>query len=269
MADKKSKQKAASSSSPYTTRSQETIDELKSLKAIVEQLVIENKELKEKVADSLKSNEFMNDKFEEYKKTNEEVLTKLKELTKQNNEIIEKNKFLEDEIKNEREERINLEERLYAVLNPIEVEKRAKNLELVGEPETENENCYEKVKEILATITPKTLGIVSCYRTGYKFNKEGERVTRRIFIQFQSKDQRDIAFASRDNLKKITEKTLYLNEDLPPNLRTLRGKANAFKKKNGFTDLWIRNGIVLLRKNQESKVYSIRKPSDLEKIITN
>ena len=176
----------------------------------------------------------MNNKFEEYKKTNEEVLKKLNEITKQNTMLMDKNNQLEEQIKKEKEERNNLEERLYVILNPIEIEKRSKNLELHGLPETVDENCHEKIKHILAKITPKPVGVVNCYRTGYKFKKTGERNTRPIFIKFETKEQRDTAFASRSNLRKIEDERLFLNEDLPPNLRMLRGKANAFKKKRGF-----------------------------------
>ena len=233
---------------------------------MVELLVDQNKELTNKVAESLKSNEFMNAKFEEYKKTTEEVLEKLKEITKQNTILMEKNQILEQQIKQERDERNKLEERLYEILNPIEIEKRNKNLELHGLQEEANENCYEKVKAVICQITPKPVAIVNCYRTGYKYKKNGEKNIRPILVKFENKDQRDVAFASRANLRKIEDQRLYLNEDLPPNLRILRGKANLFKKQNNFKFLWIKNGNVLLRKKEDSKIYNIKKESDLEKI---
>ena len=238
------------------------------MKITNEQLVQENIKLKEKVAESIRSSEFINEKFEELnKKINEEVLTRLKEISNQNTKLMEKNHALEQQIQKEREERINLEERLYSILNPIELEKRNKNLELHGLKEEDNENCYEKVKEVLAKITPKPVGITNCYRYGYKYKKSGERNTRPIFMKFENKEQRDIAFASRSNLRKLEDTRLYLNEDLPPNLRTLRGKANSFKKEKGFKFLWFKNGNLLLRKNEDSKIYNIKKPSDLERIV--
>ena len=182
---------------------------------------------------------------------------------------MDKNRILEEDIKKEREERTLLEERIFQILNPIEIDKRRKNLELHGLPQEENENCYEKVKSIMEKITPKPVKVVNCYRTGQKYNKSGGKNTRPIFLKFESEEQRETAYASRTNLKKIEEYTLYLNEDLPPNIRVLRGKANAFKKKNNFKFLWIKNGNVLLRKNEDSKIYNIRKSSDLEKVQLN
>ena len=265
---KKKERSSSSSSTPISTRSSETAQEIKNLKIANEILANENEELKEKVAESIKSSEFINAKFEELnKKINEEVLTRLNEISKQNTMLMQKNHELEEEIKKERYERNNLEERLYSILNPIEVEKRNTNLELHGMKEEDNENCYEKIKEVLTQITPKPVAVVNCYRFGYKYNKKGERNTRPIFLKFQNKEQRDITFASRSNLKKIEGKTLYLNEDLPPNLRILRGKANAFRKANKFKYLWFKNGNLLLRENEDSKIYKIRMPSDLEKIL--
>ena len=251
---------------PAPTRRSEATEELTNLKVVVVTLVKENKELNLKVTESLKFHDFLNEKFEEHRKVNDEVLAKLKEFTKQNMLLMEKNKALEEEIKKEREERSSLEERFYQVLNPIEIEKREKNLELHGELETENENCQEKVTQILAKITPKPVKVIRCYRTGYKYDKNGEAKTRPIFIQFETKYQRDLAFASRVNLKKIDDRKLYLNEDLPPNLKMLRGKANAFKKENDFRFLWMKNGNLFLRKTEDSKIFNIKKASDLEKI---
>ena len=264
----KKKERSSNSSTPISTRSTDTAQEIKSLKIANELLANENKELKEKVAESIKSSEFINAKFEELnKKINEEVLTRLNEISKQNTILMQKNHDLEEEIKKEKYERNNLEERLYSILNPIEVEKRNTNLELHGMKEEDNENCYEIVKNVLTQITPKPVAVVNCYRFGYKYNKKGERNTRPIFLKFQNKEQRDIALASRSNLKKIEGETLYLNEDLPSNLKILRGKANAFRKANKFKYLWFKNGNLFLRENEDSKIYKIQKPSDLDKIL--
>ena len=40
-----------------------------------------------------------------------------------------------------------------------------------------------------------------------------------------------------------------------------------FKKANDFKFLWVKNGNILLRRNEGSKIFNIKKPSDLEEII--
>ena len=267
------KKKGKKSSSQITTRN-DTVEEITNLRIIVEELVTQNKDLKEKVTESLKANEFINEKFEDYRRINEEVLKKLKEIKIQNqditnqiNEIKEKNIRLENQIKVEQEERNKLEERINTILMPLEIEKRSKNLELHGLMEIENENCHEKVKEILSKITPKLVSIINCFRVGQKTFPNGDRKKRAILIKFQSQDHRDIAFASRSNLLKIEEHKLYLNENLPPYLRMLRGKANALRKQKGYKFLWMKNNNLLLRKNEESNVISLKSTLDLDKII--
>ena len=250
---------------PVSTRGS-TADEVRELRVVIEQLVQDNKEIKEKVDESAKFNEFVNEKFEEYKSLTEEVRNQLNEITKQNKILMEKNERLEEQLKTEKQERNKLEERIFLILNPLEIEKRSKNLELHGLPETENENCHEKIKEIMNKITPKPVAVVNCYRTGYKYKRNGDRNTRPIFIKFENKDHRDVAYASRSNLRKFEEQKIYLNEDLPPNLRVLRGKANALKKEKGFKFLWVKNGNLFLRKNEDSKIYNIKTASDLEKL---
>ena len=250
-----------------TTRSAEVAAEIKSLKQVVEQLVAENKELKLKVTDSIKSTEFFSQMFDDYKKSNDEVLKKLDEIQKQNSLLMEKNQQLEKKLNDEITERINMEERLYSILNPIEMEKRSNLLELHGIEEKDGENCNAMVKEVLKKITPKSLDVVDCFRIGYKYKRSGEKNSRPMLIKFATKEQSLTAYASRNNLRKIEDQKLYLNQNLPPYLRMLRGKANSLRKEKSYKFIWIRNGIILLRKNEESNVISIQTLNDLNKIV--
>ena len=152
------------------------------------------------------------------------------------------------------------------ILNPLEIEKRCKNLELHGLPEADQENCELMVKEVLTKVTPENVTIKDCFRIGRKYKPNGEKNTRPILIQFETKNHRDITYSGRRNLKKIEGPPLYLNENLPQNLRTLRGKANALKKQKGYKFIWVKNGNVLLRQNEDSNVIVIKKISDLDKI---
>ena len=71
---------------------------------------------------------------------------------------------------------------------------------------------------------------------------------------------------NKSNLKKLKE-PLYLNENLPRHLSILRGKANKLRNELDYKYLWMKNGVILLRKADHSEVISIRLPSDLNKII--
>ena len=260
------KKGSSSNKKPAKISTAESKAEIKQIKIMVEKLVLENKQLKEKVHESLMSNDFINAKFEENKKVNEEVLKKLNEITTQNQKLIEKNEHLEKQIEIEKEERIKLEERIYAILNPIELKKRSKNLEIHGLPEDEKENCQDAVTLFLQKVTPKPLAVEQCYRSGKRFKLNGEKNTRPIVVKFKNQEDRDTALASRNNLVTENQK-LYLNVNLPPYLKMLRGKANALRKQKGYKYLWMKDGNFLLRKNEGANVIVINKLSDLEKII--
>ena len=147
--------------------------------------------------------------------------------------------------------------------HPLEVERRQNNLELHGLAEANGENA---VKSVLSKVSPEPVTIVKCFRYGKKETPTGEKRTRPIFVQFLKKDERDKMYNNRSNLRKLQNR-IYLNENLPKFLNELRGKANARRKQYKYKFIWTKNGDILVRKDENSKVLNIRTPSDLEKII--
>ena len=117
-----------------------------------------------------------------------------------------------------------MERRICNVITPIELERRENNRELHGLTEKREEDCSEEVKSVLKNVTTDTISLRKCYRFGREDTERNK--PRRIFIQFESKEQRDKVFKNRANLRK-SDKPLYLNENLPSHLSMLRGKANA------------------------------------------
>ena len=247
------------------TRSQIRLEEIQltekmeSLELKIDSLVKENKELKQKVMESLESADFLNQKYEEYNADIKVVKEKLNMIVEQNNNLVEKNKALENQIKEEKEERLKLEEKIYMIINPIEIERRSKNLELHGVHEKENENCKQIVNNIITQVIPGTVNINEAYRFGQKFKNNGERKVRPLLIQFENKETRDKVYDGRANLKKIENEKLYLNENLPANLKILRGKANHIRKEKDYKFIWVKNGTILLRKSENTNAISIKK----------
>ena len=263
----KAKAKNQTPTGRMSTRQADITEEIKSLKTLLESLMEENKDLKEKVMDSLKCTEFISAKFDEYEKLiKNDVLQKLEEISMQNKNLMEKNKNLENQLKEEKNQRIELEEKMYMILNPIEMENRSKNLELHGLPETESENCKQLVIDVLQKVTADKVVVTDCFRFGRKF-KDDVKINRPILIKFENKGYRETAFSARRNLEKINDHTLYLNQNLPTNLKILRGKANSKRKEKGYNYIWVKNCNVLVKKSDQSQVIVIKKTSDLDLII--
>ena len=262
----KNKGRKTSNSPMATTRNSELVDQVKSLKLVVEKLVNGNKELKQQIAESLKPIEFISAKFDDNKSIIDKVLEQLKEITNQNKKLMERNEILEKEISLQKKERLEMEERFYRIITPIELERRQNNLELHGLPEEEGEDCITLVKSVVSKVTAEPVVISKCFRFGSKQKPTGEKITRRILITFENKQFRDIVLKNKTNLRKFKD-NLYINENLPWHLSILRGKANSIRKQNNYKYLWISNGNILVRKNESSPAINIRSPSDLEKII--
>ena len=93
-----------------------------------------------------------------------------------------------------------MERRICNVITPIELERRENNRELHGLTEKREEDCSEEVKSVLKNVTTDTISLRKCYRFGREDTERNK--PRRIFIQFESKEQRDKVFKNRANLRK-------------------------------------------------------------------
>ena len=250
-----------------TTSNTVTSDQFASLQATIEKLVHDNLNLTTKVEKSLETIDSNNKKYEENNKLMTEMITKLDILTGQNENLLQKNALLEKQLEEEKLERINMEERLLKIINPIQIKQRENNLELHGLTEKEDEDCSREVANVLSKVVSEPVSIINTQRIGNKIGHDGKKRNRPILIHFQHKEQRDKLYTNRVNLKKLEGERLYLNENLPPNLSVLKGKANTIRKSKNYKFLWTKNGNILLRKNEGSEVINIKMLSDLEKII--
>ena len=72
----------------------------------------------------------------------------------------------------------------------------------------------------------------------------------------------------KSNLKKLADQygTLYLNENLPPIIKNLFGKANEKRKEKQYKFIWTSGCTILVRKSEKSNIIAIKKSSDLKKI---
>lgn len=241
-----------------------SLNEYTDLKNRMELLAQENKELNSKIDELLKSTKFMSDMYDENANHMKEIKSQLQEIKNQNKALLEENADLKKEINVGKKEREKMEQNFLNILMPIELERRQNNLELHGLPESQEENCSNIIKDVLKHVTPEPIEISNCYRFGRTDNSNEK--PRRILIQFADKQQRDDIYNKRKNLKKL-DKPIYLNENLPRYLSVLRGKANTKRKEQQYKFIWMKNGTILLRKDELSEVITVRYTSDLDKIV--
>ena len=195
-----------------------------------------------------------------------------KELSAKDNEIKkikEENNNLKIMVLNQQSQNNELEEEIRAVNNSVQLDKNSNNLELHGLVEEDEENLLEKVSKIIEKVTPGNTGIIKTFRYGRKIHRDGSKLNRPILIMFKNKTIRDNVYINKSNLIKINTEygRIYLNENLPQNLKILLGKVNQIRKSKQYKFLWTRNGNIYVRKNENTNVISITRNSDLVKIV--
>ena len=100
------------------------------------------------------------------------MMENLNLIVDQNKNLMETNKLLEEQLTNEKKERMELEERFFQIIIPIEIERSEKNLELHGLPEKKEEESMQVVKNIISNVTTEPVEIAACFRYGRKTTLE-------------------------------------------------------------------------------------------------
>jgi hypothetical protein len=73
---------------------------------------------------------------------------------------------------------------------------------------------------------------------------------------------------NKDNNYNETQQneTIYINENLPKETRSLLYKTRQLKKKYDFKFIWTKDGIIKLRKHETSKIHTITNEEQLNEI---
>ncbi|CAB3998987.1 Hypothetical predicted protein [Paramuricea clavata] len=109
-----------------------------------------------------------------------------------------------------------------------------------------------------------------------------KKVKDRIIVKFVNRDKRNQFYQRRSRLAGKSVKDLphianeigssrsnqtgkiYINESLTAYRKKLFGQINSFRKAQDYKFLWTMNGKILLRKNENSRVYGFTKESEFE-----
>lgn len=217
---------------------------------------------------------FITEQFSDYTKNLEyhnSIVTDLKETIKDlKNEVqdVKKEAIL---IKTENTVLKNEIENLKSEITELQQYSRRSNLEISGLPEIENENINETVDKVLSSLdVSKPHNIIVSHRVPTS-RKDRHKS---IIVQFATKNQRDVCITAAktkhllasDINTRFDTSPIYVNEHLAPAVKKLLFQSKVFKKDNNFKFCWVKEGKVFLRKNENSRVYRIRKDTDLKEI---
>ena len=205
--------------------------------------------------------EFLSNMFEKQK----EAITRLeqeKELRDKEIKLLkEENRIIKSELK---------------ILSQKDIEKDIKklspNLEIIGLPESKDENLTTMVQNLHQKIGIEfdSNKIRNIYRT--KTRKNGQK---NVVIETDSKETRDkilekmkkekIKINSFDIAKTTVKSYIFINEHVPFKVKKLFNEIKTVKNDFNIKYVWIKNGHILTRKDENSEVKWIKELEELTK----
>lgn len=195
------------------------------------------------------SNKMLKEQTEKYNKMCEIVENVLKE----NGELKKKVKGLEDKIEE------------------MEQYSRSNCVEIHGVPFSPSEDVVSIVKEVGKAMDMSVSDgmIDACHRLGV--SRQGH-TTSGIIVKFVRRLDKE-EFLRRRRVKRTLstrhiggadDKPIYINESLSPARRRLHALARNFQRSNNFKFLWVRNGKIFLRKEENAPVKVVMRQEDLQ-----
>lgn len=177
-----------------------------------------------------------------------------------------------DELRNENSALKTKVESLESRVEDLENYSRRNCLEIQGVPEERGEVVADVVRRVgralEVDITDDMVDV--CHRFGMK--TQGKE--RGIIVKFVRRMDKDTLMKKRREKKDFstrhmdlpTDTPVYLNDSLSPARRRLLAEVRRLRREKGFKYLWLRNGNILLRREEGSPVVEIRSQADLSKL---
>ncbi len=199
------------------------------------------------------------------KSENEELAKKITELQEDNREKQRRIERLEYE--NRQKAKVIAE--LNAKYDDLEQSRYVKDVQLVGLPESNNEE--EDLKKILKMSKDK-MGIKlkgSDIEGFHRLGKKTEKRSRDIIITFKEKKTREAFHEQRKKTSQSKDVTqnIYINDHLTDFRKGLFFRARQLVKHKKVYMAWTQKGNVLIRKEENGKVIQVTSYSDMNSLI--
>lgn len=213
------------------------------------------KEMREQFGEMEKSLNFQGEKMEEF-------LIKMDRMTENQLKLEKENEELKMELKS-----------VKMVVEELEQYTRNKNIQIDGIPEEKDENLKQLMidigKKIQVEIEEKEIDAIHRIPSTIK-NKNALP----IVVQFTTRQLRETIMTKVRKTKITTKdlnkggeiKPIFINEHLTKTKKQIMFEARKIKFEKAYKFLWSRNGKVLIRKDENSRVFELKTFDDLQKI---
>lgn len=206
---------------------------------------------------------FMNNIYEDFKKGLDTKFNVVEELKKENSAL--------------QQAVTDLSHRL----NAVEQNMRENNIELNGIPEQRSENLSNIVIQLTKTVDNPIISEDILHVTRVSKLSKNER-PRSVIVKLRSARQRDEVIAAvikynrknpKDKLSSVhlglsgNRTPVYVSEHLTPTSKALHAATRLKAKELSYKFVWVRNGRIFVRKDEESQHKLIRNTESLSKLV--
>lgn len=231
----------------FSQPSQDRSDVIAELKLLIKNLQDENREI-------IKSLDFLSEQFDEEKKRSKVLEGIVGEITKEN-------KVLKVEV-----------DKLKSVSNKVETKKIENNLSITGliAKEDTQEQALKKTLTLFSFLdTPLSPNDIS------NFKQVPTKSGTKAIVTVKSEHKKQI-LQSRSSKGKLTLKNtkfsdsdgrIFVDEELTKETYALFKNAKEQLRRVGYKYVWHRDGKILSRKNDDSKVIAVRNESHLKDLL--
>lgn len=226
------------------------------------------KKIKDQNDSILESIEFMSNKYEECCKKIEAIHNDNQQLKKENQHLNKRISYLEEKF------------------DHLEQQKLENDIEIRGIPEEENENLQDTLALIAKTISLQMEGAGIQLITRKNITNYSRKNPRSVVVKFSNNLQRNAFLHSamqfnrncKSNSDKLNThhlnlavepKPIFISEHLTQKAKYLLMQAKKFSKFNKFQYCWVKSGKIFLKKQDNSKIFTITSEDVLSKILAN
>ncbi|CAK1591161.1 unnamed protein product [Parnassius mnemosyne] len=193
-------------------------------------------------------------------------------------------KTSEEHIKSLSAENSNLHTKVNELSNRLvllEQYSRETNIEVNGVPESKTENLINVAKQICNTVSISTDLIESATCTRVRKMNDSNKRPRAIIIKLPSVKTRDeiLAAVTQFNKKNASNKLntghlgyienkspIFVSEHLAPYFKALHARTRQVAREKQYDFVWIRNGRIFVRKNDQSPAKQIKCYDNLNRL---
>lgn len=280
---KRPNKRPAINSPPMANSPEDSSDVTEPLRRIVEEVV--QKEMSTLLTKlNLSMSTLLNTQLKSIKDELQEVKESMTFMNNQYEEITKEIKASKKCIKELQAKSEDLEPRIDDInyrLNQVEQTARSNNIEIQCLPERKNENLVEIISQLGKKIDyniPQE-NIAHCSRTA-KINRDGSR-PRAIVVRFNSPRTRDHILAAVINFNKANPRDklnsshfgftgmktpVFVSEHLSPSNKALHAATRQKAKEKGFKYVWVRNGKIFVRKDEQASSIIVKNKDTLLKL---